>query len=64
MTPARASHHEGNFDLTKTGKQVPYSWLVCTCRGSSVVEREPEELSVVGSIPTPGTTLRLRALFF
>lgn len=26
------------------------------CRGSSVVERKPEELSVVGSIPTPGTT--------
>ncbi len=25
------------------------------CRGSSVVERKPEELSVVGSIPTPGT---------
>ncbi len=28
-------------------------------RGSSVVERKPEELSVVGSIPTPGTMLRL-----
>lgn len=27
-------------------------WL---CRGSSVVERKPEELSVVGSIPTLGT---------
>jgi hypothetical protein len=26
------------------------------CRGSSVVERKPEELGVVGSIPTPGTT--------
>lgn len=25
-------------------------------RGSSVVERKPEELSVVGSIPTPGTS--------
>ena len=28
------------------------------CRGSSVVERKPEELSVVGSIPIPGTNLR------
>ena len=28
-------------------------------RGSSVVERKPEELSVVGSIPTPGTTSTL-----
>lgn len=27
------------------------------CRGSSVVERKPEELCVVGSIPTPGTIL-------
>lgn len=26
-------------------------------RGSSVVERKPEELSVVGSIPTLGTSL-------
>jgi hypothetical protein len=29
------------------------------CRGSSVVERKPEELSVVGSIPTPGTILKM-----
>ena len=27
------------------------------CLGSSVVERKPEELGVVGSIPTPGTSL-------
>lgn len=29
--------------------------LLYMCRGSSVVEREPEELSVGGSIPSPGT---------
>ena len=51
-------------------KKVPdqYSTKVCCDslslqkfsrrRGSSVVEREPEELSVVGSIPTLGTSLR------
>lgn len=32
------------------------------CRGSSVVEREPEELGVGGSIPPPGTSLRLSVL--
>lgn len=33
-------------------------YLITIGRGSSVVERKPEELSVVGSIPIPGTILR------
>ena len=33
------------------------------CRGSSVVERKPEELGVVGSIPTLGTKLRSRGSY-
>jgi hypothetical protein len=48
--------------LTNTSKSVIYSYSYFfpffMCRGSSVVERKPEELGVVGSIPTPGTSLR------
>lgn len=36
--------------------KIPMKFLVC--RGSSVVERQPEELGVGGSIPPPGTILR------
>ena len=45
-----------------------YSEYILMCRGSSVVEQKPEELCVVGSIPTPGTILRQgfvwQAIFF
>jgi hypothetical protein len=50
--------------LTIARKSVIYSYSYffpfSQCRGSSVVERKPEELGVVGSIPTPGTSLRQR----
>ncbi len=42
----------------QTGTIIAYIDSFCNCRGSSVVERKPEELRVVGSIPTPGTILR------
>ncbi len=35
---------------------LSFNLLFIMCRGSSVVERKPEELGVVGSIPTLGTT--------
>lgn len=38
-------------------------YLIYICRGSSVVEREPEELSVVGSIPTSGTKKQKRSAY-
>ncbi len=35
-----------------------YVRIILICRGSSVVEHAPEERSVDGSIPSPGTNLR------
>ena len=47
------------FLLTKREEKGTIQHIKSTiCRGSSVVERKPEELSVVGSIPTLGTNLR------
>ncbi len=41
--------------LTIPLKEVIILIFLSNSRGSSVVERKPEELGVVGSIPTPGT---------
>jgi hypothetical protein len=45
----------------QTGTIIAYIDSFCHyCRGSSVVERKPEELRVVGSIPTPGTIFHIK----